>query len=204
MTYKKTDPEISQIILEAIRCWAERRIIRIRITRRDLIQAFKAQTKLGWYNLFLGIGVKQWADCQQRYYERLGKRNTGKRWLIELQKKFINTSWDIWMSRCATRWLPGNYREQQAVIALDEAILEEFSKGLDDDFPPRSAYLLEDYTLEEVLRSTIVRKKFGYNRLRPPGRIVSRCTKTDLLLLTLACAVTFINGWQGRRSSGYR
>ena len=64
------------------------------------------------------------------------------------------------MSRCATRWLPGNYREQQAVIALDEAILEEFSKGLDDDFPPRLAYLLEDYTLEEVLRSTIVRKKF--------------------------------------------
>ena len=160
MDNHNTHPEITKIIITAAQSWANRQTLRIRIVDADVKKAYYAQSQLGWYNFFLGIGVKQWADCQQRYFEQLNKRNTGKRWLIELQKRFINTSWDVWNTRCATRWMPGNYREQQALRALDQAIVEEFDRGIDPTFPGRSTYLFTDYTVDEVMQSTTICKKY--------------------------------------------
>ena len=43
---------------------------------------------------------------------------------------------------------------------MDAAIQEEFATGIDDDFPARSHYLFEDYTLDDVMRSSTIIKKY--------------------------------------------
>ena len=47
-----------------------------------------------------GIGSNKWADIQLSYYQSIGCRNTGRHWLITLQTKMINVSWDLWNTRC--------------------------------------------------------------------------------------------------------
>ena len=74
-------------------------------------------------------------------------------------EKMINTSWDFWNTRCHERWKPGNFFDQLAVAALDEAIQEEFEFGLTNEFPQRSRYLLQE-ELKDVMNYSLQSKKF--------------------------------------------
>ena len=55
----------------------------------------------------------------------------------------INVSWDLWNTRCSKRWLPNNARDSLALEDLHRAIIEEYERGADDDFPTRSRHLFE-------------------------------------------------------------
>jgi hypothetical protein len=40
--------------------------------------------------------MANWASAQQMNYDWLGRRKTGKRWLVALTVKLLNVSWDIY------------------------------------------------------------------------------------------------------------
>ena len=48
-------------------------------TTPDTQTAFDNQDGIGWQALLEGAPAKGWSDAQQRYYDALGKRNTGER-----------------------------------------------------------------------------------------------------------------------------
>ena len=156
---KKTDPEITLIIIQSLKSWTTNNEPTCNSDREDIKQAFIDQNDIGWDNLLLGIGAKKWADCQQRYLESINKRSTGKRWLIEIQKKMLNTAWDFWNTRCNERWKPGNYFDKLAEEALDDAIFEELERGITHEFPQRSKHLFE-IEPAEIMNYTVKSKKY--------------------------------------------
>ena len=44
----------------------------------------------------LGRMAPKWAAAQQSYFKWLGRRNTGKHWLVTPMVKLLNISWDMW------------------------------------------------------------------------------------------------------------
>ena len=160
MNLKSTKPELIDTLINAVTQWTNDVEVQEPMhVDPDIYQAFYEQQEIGWHNLLLGVGTKKWADCQQRHYESLGRRNTGKRWLVELQKLLINTSWDLWYTRCHERWKPGNCCDQQAESALDAAITNELALGLTDSFPLRSRHLLENNAMD-VMTLSLQSKKY--------------------------------------------
>lgn len=159
MLSKHTHPDIISVVISSLNAWSSNLSIPVpQHVQANVLTAFIEQTTIGWYNFLLGLGTKTWIICQQSHYDHIGKRNTGKRWLIELLKKLMNTAWDRWNTRNTERWKPGNYRDQQAVEQLDIAIQEEFSTGLTPDFPARSTYLLQA-DIDQILHSPLNAKK---------------------------------------------
>ena len=71
----------------------------------------------------------------------------------------INVAWDLWNTRCNERWKPGNYFDQLAEEALDEAILEELDKGITYEFPQRSRHLF-DIEQAQIMNYTVQSKKY--------------------------------------------
>ena len=61
--------------------------------------AAAAQHALGWRNLLVGFISSEWAAAQQRYYEWLGRRRTGRHWAQALICKLWDVAWDLWEHR---------------------------------------------------------------------------------------------------------
>ena len=49
----------------------------------------------------MGFWSWRWAEVQQAHYMFLGKRYSGRRWLVLLIQQIWNTSWDQWEHRNA-------------------------------------------------------------------------------------------------------
>ena len=71
----------------------------------------------------------------------------------------LNVAWDFWNTRCNERWKPGNYFDQLAEDALNEAILDELDKGATIDIPPRSRHLF-DIEQEDLMNFSTKSKKY--------------------------------------------
>ena len=78
-------------------------------TTPDTQTAFDNQDGIGWQALLEGAPAKGWSDAQQRYYDALGKRNTGERWLTAIIQKLWDVAWDLWTTgtTCCTRKTTG-------------------------------------------------------------------------------------------------
>ena len=66
------------------------------------------------------------AAGQNDYYQFLGKRNTGRRWLAALIEFLWNTAWDLWEHRNGHQARRAAAQEQ---AALRHSIQEEYDRG---------------------------------------------------------------------------
>ena len=84
----QTCPSIARMISSRIRCWRagtrQRQFHTFRYT--GLQTALHGQDNMGWEAAFEGHWHTEWIGVQQRYYQYLGSRRTGKRWLTSLIK----------------------------------------------------------------------------------------------------------------------
>ena len=95
-----TDPDIVQGLLQRLRQWRTGTAIPDEFeTTPDTQQAFDNQDGIGWQALLEGAPAQGWSDAQQRYYDGLGKRNTGERWLTAIIQKLWDVAWDLWEYR---------------------------------------------------------------------------------------------------------
>ena len=89
-----------------------------------------AQDHIGWTNFFmLGQISGEWACAQQDYLDYLGRRKTGKRWLIALTTKLLNVSWDLWDYRNNILHHKDHPWKQLEHTAANERIDEEYDQG---------------------------------------------------------------------------
>jgi len=64
-----------------------------------LRQAIESQNRIGWRALLEGCVSVYWQEVQQRYYEWVGSRRTGRRWVSQLILKLWEVAWDLWEHR---------------------------------------------------------------------------------------------------------
>ena len=119
--------------------------------------AFAEQLEIGWGNLVMGLPSKKWSYYQQKHFNLIGSRRSGKRWVTMLLKLLMNTAWDMWDSRCEWRHRVGNARDVMAENLLNAAIREEMGKG-SAGIPEGSKYLL-NMDPEEVLSYSCFHKQ---------------------------------------------
>jgi hypothetical protein len=68
-------------------------------TFHDLPAVVQKQDEIGWQSLLEGRPSLGWSEVQQRYYEWLGSRRSGLRWLTALIQKLWDIAWDMWDNR---------------------------------------------------------------------------------------------------------
>ena len=57
------------------------------------------QEHIGWNKVLEGWLAKDWREIQQRYYQLIRSRKTGKRWVTALIQKLWEIAWDLWEHR---------------------------------------------------------------------------------------------------------
>jgi hypothetical protein len=68
-------------------------------TFHALAAVVQKQDEIGWQSLLEGRPSLGWSEVQNRYYEWLGSRKSGLRWLTALIQKLWDTAWDMWDHR---------------------------------------------------------------------------------------------------------
>ena len=71
----------------------------------------------------------EWARAQQEYYQWIGSRRTGKRWVIALIKKLWQIAWDLWDNRNEFLHKTNMAADLSGAVSLDKAIREECRLG---------------------------------------------------------------------------
>jgi hypothetical protein len=130
MESTNTMPELQDAIITRLRQWKG-------LTRKNptwptlhgLRIAVAHQDELGWYNFLMGRISIEWKAVQQRYYEWLGKRNTGKKWAVALIQKVFSVSWDMWDHRNDVRVNTVTPAKARRILVLNQLILDEYERG---------------------------------------------------------------------------
>jgi hypothetical protein len=71
----------------------------------------------------------QWGEIQDAYFKWLGKRNTGRTWVIALMKKLWNIMWDMWDNRNDVKHNAISAVHQRKIDVLNSQIREQFRMG---------------------------------------------------------------------------
>ena len=102
LALRHTHPSMARMILSHLRSWVDGSPPPQEFTSTPgLREALEDQLQLGWTNAIWGHWSWRWADVQQAYYQFLGKRQSGRRWLSLLIQQVWNTAWDQWEHRNA-------------------------------------------------------------------------------------------------------
>ena len=130
MESTKTMPALQEAILMRLRQWkGETNDNPQWTTRYGLREAIRCQDELGWYNFLMGRISLHWKAVQQRYYEWLGKRNTGKKWATALIQKVWDVSWDMWDHRNDVRLNTITPAKRRRITALNRLVADEYDRG---------------------------------------------------------------------------
>lgn len=89
---------------------------------------FASQQRAGTVRVMDGFLVSQWAEVQQKYYEWIQKRYTGRRWLSRLIQKLWEIAWDLWRHRQKVLQTPTALFISQRHTNLDRQITQAYQQ----------------------------------------------------------------------------
>jgi hypothetical protein len=125
-----TATTIRRTIMRKLHNWRRKKESNLNLTNEYGERAASiAQDRIGWTNFMLGRISGEWACAQQDYLDYLGRRKTGKRWLIALTTKLLNISWDLWDYRNSILHHKDHPWKQLEQAAANERIDEEYDQG---------------------------------------------------------------------------
>ena len=155
METTNTMPELREAIITRLRQWKGLTTHNPSwTTTHGLRHAVSHQDELGWYNFLLGRISIEWQSVQQKYFEWLGKRNTGRKWAVALIQKIFQVSWDMRDHRnkvCLNTVTPAKARR---ILVLNALIQDEYERGptgmtqRDQHWMSRPAQKILDYEFE--------------------------------------------------------
>ena len=92
-------------------------------------EAREYQERIGWGIMLEGCVTHRWASAQQKYYEWIGSKKSGNRWMTNLIKKLWDMSWIAWDHRNTILHDEDNVVNKEELSLLNEAIQEEWELG---------------------------------------------------------------------------
>jgi hypothetical protein len=100
MQKQRTQPGIIQVICAKLLAWQRGSTEEIPVgTFHALPAVVQTQDEIGWQSLLEGRPALGWSEVQNRYYEWLGSRRSGLRWLTALIQKLWDIAFDVWQHR---------------------------------------------------------------------------------------------------------
>ena len=130
METTNTMPELREAIITQLRQWKGLTTQNPSwTTTHGLRHAVGHQDSLGWYNFLLGRISIEWQSVQHKYFEWLGKRNTGRKWAVALIQKVFQVSWDMWDHRNKVRLNTVTPAKARRILVLDMLIRDEYDRG---------------------------------------------------------------------------
>ena len=125
---KGTHPGLTDVIISYLRSWQSQSPFRD-VDDITIHRIVVRQSKIGWHAFFAGIHDPLWAETQHQYFLWQKKRNTGRRWNIELIKKLWEVSWDMWEHRNRILHNTVTPEGQRSLTLLNQDIQEELDTG---------------------------------------------------------------------------
>ena len=104
--------------------------------------AAEAQAEIGRRALYLGFLSKKWRTVLVRIDTTPNKLNW-RRWLKELAKKLLQTSWDIWDFRNAIKHSDKAVQYNRELERVREEVRRELSRGT-NELRPEDRYRIEN------------------------------------------------------------
>ena len=96
----RSQPNLAAVICDRLSAWRSNSAPTVPVSYfLGLRATVQAQDEVGWRSFLEGFPVKGWAEVQQRYFEFIKSKRTGKRWLVAVIKKVWEVAWDIWDHR---------------------------------------------------------------------------------------------------------
>lgn len=96
MEEQKTDPDIIRNIRDGLNAW---RLDPTAGVQPAFSSARATQEFIGWRPFLEGCLTWEWQAQQQRYYQTLKSRKTGRRWSTLIIRKLWEVAWDMWEHR---------------------------------------------------------------------------------------------------------
>ena len=189
MTARRTNPELQRIVLTRLREWHDQRPLSSPPILCDFKPAIASQDFIGWYPFLLGHVSNHWRGIQQAYYEWLGRRNTGKKWIKLLIQQLFNVSWDMWEHRNAIKHNTPTAAKLREIQALDVDIRQEFSTGSTNLLPRDvqwfkhpSETIITSYSIQEKKQwlTSVAHARFRWARRRELERSSQNSSRTLL------------------------
>ena len=124
---QKTQPNIAELICDRLTAWRCDTTPMVQpALYRGIRAALSNQDRVGWQALLEGTPAIGWSEVQQSYYDWLGVRKTGLRWLSALVQKLWDVAWDQWNHR---NGILHNNDENLVNLLQDARIREQFQLG---------------------------------------------------------------------------
>ena len=115
--------------------------------------ALEDQDFIGWNNFFEGCIASSWTETQQKYYEWIACRKSGRRWTVALIKKLYDIAWDMWEHRNHILHAKENEEVLHNMTLVDSEITFLWRQGY-GNLPAREHYLFSG-SLEDLLQSSV-------------------------------------------------
>ena len=169
----KTCPDLRRLLLHIMDRWRnDLRVTNISNYEFDICnKVYVAQELIGWRQMLGGCLTIEWAKAQQVYYEWLGIRKTGRRWVTALILKLWQISWDLWDDRNEMLHKTPLAADLSGAASLDLAISKECQLG-SEGLPPivRSIFPRD---INELLQSPLVQRKSWFVMVRAARELIN-------------------------------
>jgi hypothetical protein len=125
----------------------------------DLRLVSQHQAEIWWNNFVLGRWSVKWGEAQQRHYDRIGSKRTGKRWATAILHKLAMIWWDLWEFRNGILQAPTGPLADAKHTFFNSLIGEDFTRGT-DGIDKHYYYLFEgNNTLDNLQAADIITKQ---------------------------------------------
>ena len=111
---RNTQADIAEALVNGLHSWYMDTPFDTGELSEELQEVVQTQSRLGWKTLLEGFPATGWAVLQQAYFDRLGSRRTGRRWLASVVKKLLDLAFQMWQHRNDV-----NNKKETSTISLD-------------------------------------------------------------------------------------
>ena len=156
-----SSPDMKEAIVEVCRAY---RANQPAIGQAQWIQAIRNamtnQRRLGPNSMMEGMVTHHWEQAQQVWLDYKSSNNCARRWTIQLIKKLMLVSWDMWLTRNALIHSKSKAREKLILHSLHNHMKEAHKEGRHNRFLPQ----LDKQTFK-VPMATLLKTSEYYKRV---------------------------------------
>ena len=99
-------------------------------TSSSLKQCLQAQSRIGWIGFLEGFLTPLWSNQQEKYFQGIDKRRSGRRWAVGLSKQLWKLVFSMWEHRNSTLFTTSKIDDLSGLIKVKRAIQQERSWGI--------------------------------------------------------------------------
>ena len=171
---QETHPDISATLVQLLNTWSTGQIFPFRVPI-SVIQAARAQRRIGMTALAEGLLATHWAKLQHQHYVQIRSRRTGNRWAALVTKQIWLLVFHLWEHRNNRLHSDTCLDVDEESRKFDEAILREYKRGSED--LPIEAQFLFGQPVDQRLTASLADRQRWMALVQEEWRIVANRQK---------------------------